>query len=84
MIPETQRITLELTKAEDSEFFTADLIGAAISNMATLLKASARQLGANVTVFVSNATFEGHKASIKFAVITNGKLPKRKKKSKGE
>ena len=78
MVPDEQRITLELKRA-DHELFDATTIGGVIVQTEKLLTATAKSIGENVTVFVSGLRLEPGSASIDLIVANAPKKKARKR-----
>ena len=66
MIPEEQRITLELTRKEG--LFSADTIAGVLENFDKAMKCTARDIGGKVCVFISDVRCSEQSMSIDFVV----------------
>ncbi len=78
-VSDEEHLTLEMTK-RDGEMFDAATISGVIEDTAKALKLTAKSLGSDVTVFVSNVVFAERKASISFVIALNqGKKRKGKR-----
>ena len=80
MVPPESRIFLEVKKADDSQWFSADTIGELITATDRLLKATARDCGGKVSVFVADVRLTDGCIVIEFAIIQQKQKPKSKRK----
>lgn len=69
LVPESQRLVMELTKGDGCEFFDAKTISGVIAETAKLLRATAREVGYPVEVFVSEMGVDPAKARIEFLIV---------------
>lgn len=69
VVPETQRMTLTL--GYESEWICARSLGKSILSMEEIQRRVAKEIGIDVTVFVSSITLKPKEISVEFVIAKN-------------